>query len=80
MVKKLSSCMRKDQPALEEMKMIVKEHRREIFAVRELPKGVEPDKTYPSATKLASRRAFGKDCLTRSYSVEKSIWHLSVRL
>ena len=72
--------MREDQPALQEMKMLVKEHRREIFAVKELPEGIKPEDTYASATKLATRRAFSKDCISRSYSVEKSIWHLSVRL
>ena len=79
-VEKLSSCMREDQPALQEMKMLVKEHRREIFAVKKLPEGIKPEDTYASATKLATRRAFGKDCISRSYSVEKSLWHLSVRI
>ena len=56
--------MQEDQPALQEIKMIVKEHQGKIFAVQKLPEGIKPEDTYPSATKLATKRAFGNDILS----------------
>ena len=78
MVEKLSRGMRSDHTMLNSIKKTLVKDRKEIFAVKQLPKGISPEKTYPSPTNLLKRRAFGKPMLSKSYCVTPSLWHVAI--
>ena len=77
-VQKLSVGMRSDHTMLSAIKKKLVKDRKEIFAIRPLPKGIKPEHTYPSPVQLQKRRAFGKPNLSRSYCVTPSLWHVIV--
>jgi hypothetical protein len=77
-VQKISEGMRSDHTMLAAIKKKLVKDRKEIFAIKPLPKGIKPEHTYPSPVKLQKRRAFGKPNLSRSYCVTPSLWHVIV--
>ena len=72
LVKNLSNGMREDTMHYRSLRKDLEKDRRHLFKVENLPKNVKPEETYPSRAKLIRCRAFGKPCISKSYSVEKS--------
>ena len=79
-IRQLSTNMREDTVPLASMKAHLTTHRKDIFAVKQLPPGVRPEDTYPSRSKLIAKRAFGKHNLARSYTVPTSLSHITILL
>ena len=79
-VKKLSTDMRDDHLTLSAIKKKMKQNRKKLFEVNDLPKGVVPELTYPMAKDLARRRAYGKQSLSKTYCVCPDLKHICVKV
>ena len=79
-VRDLSQGMRSDQEALAASKKTIMGNRTTIFKVGNLPPGTQPSEVYPSASTLATFKAFGKSSLCKSYCVCPNLMQITVFL
>jgi len=79
-VRDLSQGMRFDQESLAASKKTIMDNRTTIFKVGNLPPGTQPSEVYPSASSLATFKAFGKSSLCKSFCVCPNLMQITVFL